>query len=193
MDVFAERILHGVDQVQEGFAGTESLATRRFLEMVIVGPQVLDRPWFGYGLGATYIIGGFAVLDAGTKGLIDHHFIHNLYLGTSFRMGLAGLALLLWVLSTYFRRILRAYRRMPSGPDWAGLSRGLVAGVVASLVGQLFLSMTQPTLVDHPTCVLIASTMALSFRLAGCGGAETKAEHAGLEHTGVELARVQHV
>jgi O-antigen ligase len=197
MDVFAERIFHGVDQVQEGFAGTESLATRRFLEMVIVGPQVLDRPWFGYGLGATYIIGGFAVLDAGTKGLIDHHFIHNLYLGTTFRMGLAGLALLLWVLFTYFRRILSAYRRMPSGSNQAGLNRaglnrGLIAGVVASLVGQLFLSITQPTVVDHPTCVLIAGAMALSFRLAACGGsAGTGAEHAGTEPTSVEPTRVE--
>jgi len=198
MDVFEERIFHGVDQVEEGFAGTESLATRRFLEMVIVGPQVLARPWFGYGLGATYIIGGFAVLDAGTEGLIDHHFIHNLYLGTTFRMGLAGLGLLFWVLFAYFRKILKAYRRMPSEldrtePNQTGvnqarvnqarvnqalLNRGLIAGVVASLVGQLFLSVTQPTVVDHPTCILIAGAMALSFRLAPSGdSARIGAEH----------------
>jgi hypothetical protein len=58
------------------------------------------------------------------------------------------------------------------------LNRGLIAGVLASLVGQLFLSITQPTLVDHPTCILIAGAMALSFRLAASGGSpEIGAEH----------------
>jgi O-antigen ligase len=160
MDVFQERIFHGVDQVEEGFAGTESMATRRFLEMAIVGPQVLERPWFGHGLGATYIIAGFAVLDAGTSGLIDHHFIHNLYLGTAFRMGLAGLALLMWVLARYFRRTLKAYKKMT--PDFR---KAIIAGLLASVFGQLILSITEPTVVDHPTCVLIATAMALSFRL----------------------------
>jgi O-antigen ligase len=160
MDVFEERIFHGVDQVQEGFAGTESMATRRFLEMAIVGPQVLEQPWFGHGLGATYIIGGFAVLDAGTSGLIDHHFIHNLYLATSFRMGLVGLGLLFWVLGRYFRQILKTYKRMP--PDF---NKAIIAGLVASVFGQLFLSVTEPTVIDHPTCALIATAMAVSFRL----------------------------
>jgi O-antigen ligase len=136
------------------------MATRRFLEMAIVGPQVLDRPWFGHGLGATYIIAGFAVLDAGTSGLIDHHFIHNLYLGTAFRLGLVGLGLLLWVLARYFRHILKAYRKMP--PDF---SKAIVAGLLASIFGQLILSITEPTVVDHPTCVLIAAAMAVSFKL----------------------------
>ena len=160
MDVFQERIFHGVDQIEEGFAGTESMATRRFLEMAIVEPQVLDRPWFGHGLGASYIIAGFAVLDAGTTGLIDHHFMHNLYLATAFRMGLVGLALLLWVLTRYFRQILKAYKKMP--PDFR---KAIVAGLLASIVGQLFLSITEPTLVDHPTCALIGAAMAVSFRL----------------------------
>ena len=160
MDVFEERIFHGVDQVEEGFAGTESMATRRFLEMAIVGPQILERPWLGHGLGATYIIGGFAVLEAGTTGLIDHHFIHNFYLGTAFRMGLVGLGLLLWVLARYFRRIGKAYKKMP--PDY---SKAIVAGLLASVFGQLFLSITEPTLVNHPTGPLIAAAMAVCFRL----------------------------
>jgi O-antigen ligase len=161
LSVFEERVLWGVDQVEEGFAGQEGLATRRFLEMVIVGPQVLAKPWIGHGLGATYVIGGFAVLDAGTNAPIDHHFIHNLYLVTAFRMGVIGLGLMLWVLFRYFRRIWRAYRNMPLDSN-----KALVAGFAASVVGQLFLSLTQPTVVDHPTCALIACAMALSFRLA---------------------------
>ena len=160
LGVMEERVFHGVDQVEEGFAGTESMATRRFLEMVIVGPQVLSNPWIGHGLGATYVIAGFAVLDAGTRGLIDHHFIHNLYLVTAFRMGVIGLGLLLWALFRYFRSTLGAYRKMP-----LALNKALVAGFVAGIIGQLVLSFTQPTVIDHPTCALIACAMALSLRL----------------------------
>jgi O-antigen ligase len=160
LSVLQERVFYGVAQVEEGFAGTDSMATRRFLEVAIVGPQVLAKPWVGYGLGATYVIGGYAVLDAGTNAPIDNHFIHNLYLVTAFRMGGIGLALLLWLLFRYFRSVLRQSKLMP-----AGVPRALVVGCVASVAGQLFLSITQPTVVDHPTCALIACVMALSLRL----------------------------
>src|SRR5579859_541410 len=160
LTVLEERVFHGVDQVEEGLAGTENMATRRFLELAIVGPQVLKKPWIGYGLGATYVIGGYAVLDSGTTALIDNHFIHNLYLVTAFRMGVIGLALLLWVLVRYFRLALRASRGMP--PE---TPKALLIGFVASILGQLFLSLTQPTVIDHPTCALIACVMALTFRV----------------------------
>lgn len=153
------RILYGVDQVEEGLAGTESMATRRFLEMAIVGPQVIAQPWIGHGLGATYVIGGFAVLEQVTRLPIDHHFIHNLYLVTAFRMGFVGVVLLLWVLIRYFRRTLGSYRGVPD------FNKALVVALVASVAGQLLLSLTQPTLTDHPTCAMIACAMGLSSRL----------------------------
>lgn len=162
LNVLEERVFYGADQVALGLAGNESMATRRFLEMAIVGPQVLAKPWIGHGLGATYVIGGFAVLDSGTNQLIDHHFIHNLYLVTAFRMGVVGLGLLLWVLGSYFRTALAAFRRMP-----AGTSKGLVAGFIAVIVGQLFLSLIQPTIIDHPTGALIACAMALTLKIPG--------------------------
>jgi O-antigen ligase len=161
LSVMQERVLHGVDQVQEGVAGEESMATRRFLEMVIVGPQVFTRPLFGHGLGATYVIGGFAILDAGTNGPVDHHFIHNLYLVTAFRMGLIGLGILLWLLFRYFRVILRLYKKIPSDFD-----RAVVVGLMASIVGQLFSAIVEPTITDHPTGPVIACLLAISIRLA---------------------------
>lgn len=167
LSVLEERVFYGADQIAAGLAGTESMATRRFLEMAIVGPQVFAKPWIGHGLGATYVIGGYAVLDSGTDKLIDHHFIHNLYLVTAFRMGTIGLGLLLWVLFLYFRKIIRGARIMR-----AGVSRALVTGFVAMIVGQLFLSITQPTIIDHPTGALIACAMALSFRLQALEGTE---------------------
>lgn len=160
LNVLQERIFYGVDQIAAGLAGTESMATRRFLEMAIVGPQVLANPWVGHGLGATYVIGGYAVLDSGTNELIDHHFIHNLYLVTAFRMGVIGLCLLLWVFFLYFRKSLRNRRILA-----VGVSRALITGFIAMIAGQLFLSITQPTIIDHPTGALIACAMAMSFRL----------------------------
>lgn len=167
LSVLEERVFYGADQIAAGLAGTESMATRRFLEVAIVGPQVFAQPWIGHGLGATYVIGGYAVLDSGTEKLIDHHFIHNLYLVTAFRMGIIGLSLLLGVVFLYFRRILRGTRIMP-----VGISRALVTGFVAIIVGQLFLSITQPTIIDHPTGALIACAMAMSFRLQALEGTE---------------------
>jgi hypothetical protein len=161
LGVLEERIVYGGEQVAEGFAGTETMATRRFLEMVIVGPQVLANPWMGRGLGATYVIAGFAVLDSGTEVQIDHHFIHNLYLGTAFRMGGIGLGLLLWIFACYFRRVRRVFQEMLPNVD-----RALVVGCVSAVVGQLILSNTQPSVIDHPTCALVAGAMALSFRVA---------------------------
>ena len=167
LSVLEERVFYGADQIAAGLAGTESMATRRFLEMAIVGPQVFAKPWIGHGLGATYVIGGYAVLDSGTNEFIDHHFIHNLYLVTAFRMGFIGLGLLLGVVFFYFRKILRGTRVMP-----VGVPRALIAGFVAMIVGQLFLSITQPTIIDHPTGALIACAMALSFRLQALEGHE---------------------
>ena len=161
LSVFEGRVAYGGVQVAEGLAGTETMATRRFLEMAIVGPQVLNSPWIGHGLGATYVIGGFAVLDAGTEAPIDHHFIHNLYVATAFRMGVIGFGLLLWILVRYFRQIRHVYMDLPLDSN-----KALIIGLVASLAGQLVLSNTQPTLIDHPTCALIACAMALSFRMA---------------------------
>jgi len=165
LSVLEERVFYGADQIAAGLAGTESMATRRFLEMAIVGPQVLAKPWIGHGLGATYVIGGYAVLDSGTDKLIDHHFIHNLYLVTAFRMGLVGLGLMLGVVFLYFRKTLRAIKIMPGG-----VSKALMTGFVAMIAGQLFLSITQPTMIDHPTGALIACAMALSFRLPAFAG-----------------------
>jgi hypothetical protein len=165
LDVFGDRIFYGVEQVQEGFAGEENMATRRFMEWVIVGPQVLDRPVLGHGLGATYAICGFAVLETRTSALIDHHFIHNLYLLTAFRVGAVGLGLLVWVFARYFRMTFRGYKTMPASTE-----KALVVGLLASVIGQLVLSATQPTITDHPTCAVIACAMALSTKLATAKG-----------------------
>jgi len=170
LGVFGDRVFYGVDQVEQGLAGVESMETRRFLEWVIVGPQVIERPLLGHGLGATYVIPGFAVIDPGTNSPIDHHFIHNLYLVTAFRMGAVGLALLFWTLVRYLRTTLSQYKRMVN--SW---EKAMVSGLLAAVIGQLFLSLTQPTVIDHPSCAVIACALAVSSRLARRGAAGSMA------------------
>lgn len=160
-DVFQERVFHGVDQVSEGIEGTDSLATRRFMEFAIVTPEILQSPILGHGQGATYVIEGFAVLNAGTSGLIDNHFLHNLYLTVSFRMGAVGLLLLLWILLRYFRRATSIQKGLP-----AGVNKAVATGLIAGVGGHLLLSVTQPTILNHPTCGLVACAMALTMNAA---------------------------
>ncbi len=62
-------------------------------------------------------------------------------------------------------------------PDF---NKAIIAGLVASVFGQLFLSVTEPTVIDHPTCALVATAMAISFRLvpaASRSNRRTELEH----------------
>ena len=160
-DVFQERVAWGQSQVEQGLTGEESLATRRFMEFVIISPELLTTPALGKGLGATYAIGSFAVIDAGDVEVIDHHYIHNLFLMVAFRMGAIGLFLFVWILYRYFRSALVACVKLPNG-----VNRALVVGLFASVLGQAVLSMTWPTILDHPTAGITGCAMALTFGIS---------------------------
>jgi hypothetical protein len=160
-NVFEERVAWGQTQVEQGLTGEESLATRRFMEFVIISPELLTAPVLGKGLGATYAIGSFAVLDAGNVDVIDHHYIHNLFLMVAFRMGAIGLFLFVWILYRYFRDALAACLKLPGG-----VNQALVVGLFASVFGQAVLSMTWPTILDHPTSGITGCAMALTFGIS---------------------------
>jgi O-antigen ligase len=161
LDVMAQRVVFAGSQIEQGLEGTDSLAARRFMEIALIGPQVLDSPAIGKGLGATYEIGGFAVIDAGTDGVIDHHYIHNIFLFVAYRMGSVGLVLFLWILMRYFKQSLSLWRSLPDG-----MPRALVAGFLAASIGQTVLSMSWPTILNHPTGGIVACVMALTFSVA---------------------------
>jgi O-antigen ligase len=160
LDVFEERVAWGESQVQKAFTGEESLATRRFMEFVIISPELVTAPFLGRGLGAQYAIGSFAIADPGDVDVIDHHYIHNIFLMVSFRMGIIGLLLFCGILYNYFRMAIKVCVRLPNGS-----SRALVAGLIASVLGQLALSMTWPTILDHPTAGMTACAVAMTFTI----------------------------
>jgi O-Antigen ligase len=164
LDAMQDRLSFGVTQVQEGFSGSVAVETRRFVEITTIAPQILSSPLLGKGLGGLYWIDALAFINAQDLGIIDFHYMHNLYLLVGFRLGLVGLVSFLWILYSYFRESIRGCGRMP-----AGLRKSLVAGVIAGVAGEAVLSMTSPTILNHPTSALIACVMALTFRFQDPG------------------------
>jgi O-antigen ligase len=161
LGIFEERVSWGVSQVEQGFEGDASLATRRFIEFVLIVPQIPEAPVLGKGAGATYEIGGFAVLNAVSADLVDHHFIHSLFLQIAFRMGFLGLFLYIWILLRFFRKGVACYRRLVQGR-----TKAVVGGVIAGIAGLVVISMTEPVMLRHPECALVGFAMALTFRLS---------------------------
>jgi O-antigen ligase len=155
-----DRLLYGVTQMQQGLGGDVAVETRRFVEIATIAPQIMKAPLLGNGLGGFYWIDMHAFINEQGLGTIDFHYMHNLYLLVGFRLGLIGLATFVGILYFYFRESIRGYRKMPAGPR-----KALVAGLIAGVAGEVVLSMTSPTILNHPTSALTACVMALTFRL----------------------------
>ena len=158
LDAIQARLWFGMSQVQQGWEGDIHVQTRRFVEIAMIAPQVMSSPFLGTGMGALYSIDA-AAMFAESTGLIDYHYMHNLYLRVAFRMGLLGLAAFCFVLYFYFRSSLRHYFAMPDDS-----LRALTAGLIAAVAAQVVLSMTSPTLLEHPMAGLAGCTMALTLR-----------------------------
>jgi O-antigen ligase len=160
LDAVKDRLSFGMTQVEHGFEGNVAVETRRFVELTTIAPQILPSPLLGKGLGGMYWIDALAFVKEQDLGTIDYHYMHNLYLLVGFRMGLIGLFSFVGILYSYFREGVRACGRMPGG-----LPRALTAGLIAGVAGQVVLSMSSPTILNHPTSGLTACVMALTFRL----------------------------
>jgi O-antigen ligase len=164
-DAVKERLSFALVQVEEGSQGSVGVETRRFVEVSTIGGQILSSPLLGRGLGALFSIDSGALVSSDPEATIDYHFIHNLYLLIAFRMGLIGLAIFCWILYSYFRKALLVCAKLPFGT-----SRALTCGLFAGVAGEVALSLTSPTMLNHPTCGLAACAMALTFRFGESQG-----------------------
>lgn len=70
----------------------------RLVESIKVLTMVIVKPWFGYGLGATFVVREPVNFD-----LMEQWFCHENYLLVTFKQGLLGLGLWLWVLISCVR------------------------------------------------------------------------------------------
>lgn len=120
----------------ERFAGTFDLADGTAFFRVRLWQSSLnliaDHPFTGVGLdNFLYAYRTRYVLpDASAELNLSHP--HNILLDFWVRLGLGGVAVLIWLVIAFFRAGLRAYRRLPPG-DGGTLALGLLGGMVAAL------------------------------------------------------------
>ena len=157
----------------------QTMAERRVLEYILILPHIAEHPVLGSGLGATFEISGNAVLQGPKGEQVDHHYIHNLYLLIAFRLGIPILLVFLLALWKYFRWAIRNLRT----PDLSPKNTSLMTGLVAVMFGEVLLSLTSPTFLNHPTagvlgCIAALTTSTFSTKLTlkmlrpsiGCDG-----------------------
>ena len=135
------------------------MSNRRLLEYILILPHVGEDPIVGKGLGATFEIAGDAVLEGPKGEQVDHHYIHNFYLLVAFRLGLPVLILFLVMLGKYFQRSIKNLRALNLSPD----NSALMAGLIAAMFGEIVLSLSSPTLLNHPTAGLCGCIMAMTM------------------------------
>ena len=163
--VIAERINYSLVQIDNASPEEQALSGRRLLEYLLILPSVAEHPIAGKGLGATFEIAGDAVLEGPKGEQVDHHYIHNLYLLVAFRLGVPVLLAFLVVLWKYFRRSIKNLRTLDLSP--AGTA--LLAGLIAAMFGEVLLSLTSPTFLNHPTGGLLGCIMAITIKTLNRG------------------------
>jgi O-antigen ligase len=156
--VIADRISYSLVQIDNASPEEQVLSGRRLLEYLLILPSVAEHPLAGKGLGATFEIAGDAVLEGPKGEQVDHHYIHNLYLLVAFRLGVPALLALLVILWKYFRRSIRNLR----SPNFSPAGTALLAGLIAAMFGEVVLSLTSPTFLNHPTAGVLGCIMAIT-------------------------------
>jgi hypothetical protein len=134
---------------------TSSLQWRLFENDVAV--QSIDQnPWLGVGLGNEYR--GATLLRQ--RELIGDlrftRFIHNAYLYIAAKMGLPALAVFAWLCLAFLISGWRSYRWMQPG-----IWQPIILAMLASFVGVLFWSNTQPNFMVEEGALFIGVLMGL--------------------------------
>jgi O-antigen ligase len=156
--VIVDRIGFSVVQFSSASEENQVQSGRRILEYLLILPQVAEHPIVGKGLGATFEIAGDAILEGPKGEQVDHHYIHDLYLQVAFRLGVPVLIIFLVLLWKYFRRCIKNLRTLNLSPE----NSAVMAGLIAAMLGEAVLSLTSPTILNHPTAGLIGCIMAMT-------------------------------
>ncbi|HWZ46009.1 MAG TPA: O-antigen ligase family protein [Candidatus Saccharimonadales bacterium] len=156
--IIGDRIGYSAQQFRSASEEDQNLSGRRLLEYILVLPRIAEHPIMGSGLGATFAIAGDAVIGGAKGEQIDFHYIHDLYLAIAYRLGIPALLILFISLWKYFRRAIDKLRKPGLSPE----SAALMAGLIAAVFGEVVLSLTSPTLLNHPTAGLSACMMAVT-------------------------------
>ena len=125
---FHERVHATIDEAgawQPGKGGQTSIGLR-FDYYANTLDIIQDHPWFGVGTGGFQGAYGERIKDSG---MAPSNNPHNQYLLIAAQLGLAGLAVLIWLYAVYWRQAGRLE------PAFSQIARGVL---LAMLVGNLF-------------------------------------------------------
>jgi len=155
-----DRVSYTAKQFGNPTEDDQNLSERRFLEYVLILPKIAERPLLGHGLGATFEISGSAIIEGPKDVTVDFHYIHDLYLLIAFRLGVVMLTVALVALWAYFRTAIRNLRTSNLSADGSLLLQGFIAAIF----GEVVLSVTSPTILNHPTAGLLGCMMAITLK-----------------------------
>ena len=114
---------------------------------------IKDHPWFGVGTGGFQGAYGERIKDTG---MAPSNNPHNQYLLIASQLGVAGLAVLLWMYATYWRQASRLE------PAFRQIARGvLLAMLVGNLFNSFMLDFTERMFFAWISGVLLAELSAL--------------------------------
>ncbi len=138
LDNFANIVAHGLTR---RFTSLETATTKdlslvnRFYEWKAAGALILQNPFLGYGFGREY-----AFYDIIENITVRKSFIHNMYMGVTYRHGIMALVLLLSFWGVVIWKSFRAFR-LSRLDSW---ERPMALATFAALVGLALANATEP-------------------------------------------------
>jgi len=154
LGLIIERVAYTGQQLQ----GASPIQHKRQDETADLIHSILNDRWqlaLGHGLGATYLgPTGLREGDYLQTQLTVKHYTFNTYLGVAYRMGLVGLAVLLWFVGAALASAWKLMRRADSSSK-----RAMAAAVFGATLGLAVMSIVDPYLLAHPMTVLEGVTL----------------------------------
>jgi len=125
----------------------------RLIEFRYAWEKITNNPLLGIGFGSSYRpnIFGNVNYERNTSGT----FVHSGYLAIQLKMGLLGTIVFIWMMSTFFRRFRRCWKKVKDP-----LYQAVILGIAASFVGILVFCITSPAPIMY---VYWVSVIAVGF------------------------------
>jgi O-antigen ligase len=102
----------------------------RYLESRYAWEKVKENPLLGLGLGKSYR--PLIFRGANYENTVGGTYLHNGFLATQMKMGIAGTLTFFWLMGAFFFRVLKRWRRIRDP-----LYKAVVLGIAVSIAGML--------------------------------------------------------
>ena len=109
----------------------------RYLESRYAWERVKENPLLGLGLGKSYRPLIFRGADY--ENTVGGTYLHNGFLTTQMKMGIAGTCTFFWLIGTFFFRVLKRWRRIRD-PLYKAVVLGIAVSIASMLLHNLMAS-----------------------------------------------------